>query len=173
MPVIIKADAIAGAEYQGTLTKIDPAAVKNAMGETETISDIEFGAEVSVDTVDTQLRIGMNARLDIIVEQRNDVFYVPFDTLTENESGESVIYAIEDNGEGGVYAREIPVTTGLETDFYVEVSGTGLYAGVMAINEAAENKLYDGMPVAYRDAAGNRTGLGGRMQTNFNFGGMR
>ncbi|MCL2058240.1 MAG: efflux RND transporter periplasmic adaptor subunit [Oscillospiraceae bacterium] len=177
MPVIIKADAIAGAEYYGTLTKIDPAAVKNAMGETDTISDIEFGAEVSIDSTDTMLRIGMNARLDIIVEQRDNVFYVPFDTLTENEAGNDVIYIVEDSEELGSIAREIPVNIGLETDFYIEIYGQRLTDGMRVINEAAGSDLFDGMPISFpgslgRSAnSGNGNGNGNGLQ--FNFGGMR
>jgi len=219
MPVMIRADAISGSEYYGTLTKIDPAAVKNAMGETDTISDIEFGAEVSVDTEDTLLRIGMNARLDIILEQRDNVFYIPFDTVTENESGDTVIYVIEDavhedtNGDGGrntgeggggdggllsgagafisnmlpgvasaiglapndgdaSYAREIPVVIGLETDFYVEIIGSGLNDELRVINEATDSWLYDGAPISYQSGpGGSRRGNAPTM--GFNFGGMR
>ena len=160
MPVVIKSDAIADAEYAGTLAKIDPAAVKNAMGDTDTISDIEFGAEVSVDSADTQLRIGMNARLDIIIEQRDDVFYVPFDTITEDESGNSIVYIVEDIEEGGAVAKAIPVTIGLETDFYIEISGAGLAEGSRVINEPAESSLYDGMIITYQGAADASQGNG-------------
>ena len=154
MPVVIKSDAIADVEYAGTLKKIDPAAVKNAIGETDTISDIEFGAEVSVDSANTSLRIGMNARLDIIIEQRDNVYYVPFDALAENEAGETTVFVIENTETGGAAAREIPVSVGLETDFYVEISGQALTDGMVVINEPSEYNLYDGMPVAYQDAAG-------------------
>jgi len=159
MPVKIKSDAIPGVEYNGTLTKIDPAAVKNAMGETDTMSDIEFGAEVSVDSSDTLLRIGMNTRLDIIIERRDQVFSVPYDSIATNEANEPVVYVIEEPEENMMVARQIPVEIGLETDFYVEISSPELTGGMRVINEAADSTLADGAAVALQ-GGGARRGTG-------------
>ena len=148
MFVIIKSDAIPGVEYRGTLTRIDPAAAKNQMGETDTISDIEFGAEVSIDSVGTLLRIGMNTRLDIILEQHSQVYSVPYDSITQNEYNLSVVYEVVENDDFTVTAKEIPVVTGLETDFYVEISSPELKDGMRIINEVTDNDIYDGMAVA-------------------------
>jgi len=174
MPVLIKPDAVSGAEYQGKLAKIDPAAVKNSMGETDTMSDIEYGAEVSVDSENTKLRIGMNTRLDIIVERRENVFFVPFDAITQNGAGKDVIYIIDDVDEASSVAKEIPVDIGLETDFYIEIKSAGLKSGMRVINEASGSELSDGAPVAYQEGGKIRGGNSANrlLQPNMRFGGM-
>ena len=192
MPVIIQSDAISNTKYAGTLTSIEPAAVKNAAGDTDTLSDIEFGARVSVDSPGSLLRIGMTSRLDIIVEEQDNVFFVPFDAIATNGDGQTVVYAIEDtaaDGQGAgtddeddgpapgagagaaAYAMEIPIETGLETDFYVEIYGPGLYDGLRVINEASDSNLYDGAPVSYQNgSAGGGLRMGNFGRTNIRIG---
>jgi multidrug efflux pump subunit AcrA (membrane-fusion protein) len=161
MPVVIRSDALSGdISYEGALTKIDPAAVKNATGETDTASDIEFGAEIAVNAPDTLLRIGMNTRLDIVVDRRDDVFYVPFDSITTNAAGESVVYIVTNETGLRAEAKEVAVEIGLETDFYVEISGSGLAEGIKVVNDATGGMLYDGAPVTLVQGAGGAAGAG-------------
>jgi len=61
MEVIISSDATGSAEYTGIITRINPAA-------TAVAPVVEFEAEVLVTSVSTGLRIGMNTRLNIILE---------------------------------------------------------------------------------------------------------
>jgi HlyD family secretion protein len=60
MGVTITSDATGSAEYAGVISRINPAAMAFA-------PVAEFEAEVLVTSEDTSLRIGVNARLDIIL----------------------------------------------------------------------------------------------------------
>jgi hypothetical protein len=110
----------------------------------------------------------MSAKLNIVTDSRQAVFAVPYGALAEDADGNTIIYAIDENaasGETSGTATEgssryaIPVTTGLETDYYVEISaadtsgGTGLKDGLLIIadpegltsEEAPENPLETNM----------------------------
>lgn len=137
MQVSIKSDSTGDAVYEGVVTKIDPTAIKTNAGETDTSSDIEFKATVNVLSSETDLKIGANARLTIILEKKENVYFVPYDAVSTNHSGESVIFTAEVNDQNQYIARQIPVSTGMETDFYVEILGPELANGMLVINDAA------------------------------------
>lgn len=146
MSVIIKSDSTGEATFDGTIGKIEPTAVKNTIGETDSSSDIEFAAEVQV-AVGTDLKIGNNTRLKIVLEKKEGVFCVPYDAITTDEDGQKIIYVIMD-GEKNLYLKKIAVTTGMETDFYVEVSNSELSQDVRVVNDAS--KVIDGMAVSLK-----------------------
>ncbi|MCL1993051.1 MAG: efflux RND transporter periplasmic adaptor subunit [Spirochaetes bacterium] len=60
--------AFGGAVYTGIVSRINPAAVKNELGETALLGVAEFEAEVAVVSQNTSLRIGMNARLAVVLD---------------------------------------------------------------------------------------------------------
>ena len=51
--------------------------------------------------------------------------------------GSEVVYAVEPSSEkeGSYVVTEVPVTTGLETDFYIEVSGDGITDGLSIVSD--------------------------------------
>ncbi len=139
MPVIIKSDATGDKEIAGTVTYIAPAAKKTETGTTLTSDDstVEFEAEVQVDDADSGLRIGMNTRLTVLLEERDNVYGVAYDAVVEKADGSQVLYAVqpEENKKNGYVVEEVPVTTGLETDFYIEVSGDGITDGLVIVSD--------------------------------------
>lgn len=139
MPVVIRSDATGDKEISGTVTYIAPAANKTENGNTLTADDstVEFEAEVQVNDADSGLRIGMNTRLTVLLEERSDVYGVPYDSVVEKADGSEVVYAVEPSSEkeGGYVVTEVPVTTGLETDFYIEVSGDGITDGLSIVSD--------------------------------------
>lgn len=135
--VTVKSDATGDAVLQGEVVKIAPTSVKNAAGETIISSPAEFETQIAVLGHDTGLKIGMNTRLNIILEEKSAVYAVPHDALGVNAAGQSIVYAlINENGRSTI--KELVVETGLETDFYVEVRGDGLAEGMRIINDAAD-----------------------------------
>ena len=141
MPVVIKSDATGDQEISGTVIYIAPAAVKTEAGNTQTggnDSNVEFEAEVQVNDPNCGLRIGMNTRLTVLLEEKQDVFGVPYDAVVEKADGSTVVYAAveqQNSGKNTSYVvTEIPVTTGLETDFYIEISGGEVTPGMAVIS---------------------------------------
>ncbi len=142
----IQSDGTGEDAYQGTLKSIEPAAVQSSAGslagtgsaagtvQAASDNDVKFNAIISVTSRDTRLKIGMKARVDIILNQKEGVLAVPYDAVVANAAGEKVVYAINKDAGGKDSFQEIPVTTGMETDFYIEVSGKSLQEGMLIVS---------------------------------------
>lgn len=115
----ITSDATGDAEISGTLTRIDP--VANSEG--------NFGATVTVNGEDSGLLIGISAEVEIIINQKDNVFTVPRDAVGTHEDGTS--YVLRKTGGEGVDMtfEEVTVTTGDANDYYIEISGDDLTEG--------------------------------------------
>lgn len=163
MPVTIKSDATGDKEISGTITYIAPAAVKSDTGSTQTSSNnsnVEFEAEVQVNDKDSGLRIGMNTRLTVLLEEKQDVFGVAYDSVVKKQDGTDVLYAVKPKSTEGKDAStyivtEVPVTTGLETDFYIEVSGSNIQNGMSIVSDP--QSVTPGMEVTPDFAAAGQT----------------
>lgn len=116
-------EATGGDELTGTVDLISPTAIN---------SDGDFEVIVRIDTPDERLRIGMNAKLTVVLESRSSVFSVPYDAITADEAGNTVVVSLEADG---VTRKNIPVTVGMETDYFVEISGPDLKAGLTILND--------------------------------------
>ena len=157
MPAVVKADAIDNQEFDGVLSEIAPTAIKNnpnldSTDNSAKTGNIEFEAKVQVKTKETPLRIGMNGRTEIIVEQKDNVFAVPFEALASDEAGNPIIYTLKAQEDGTFLPEAIPVTLGLETDYEVEISGENLAEGMPIINDAGT--VIPGLPVQEAGALG-------------------
>lgn len=166
LDVIIKSDATGEKSYFGKVSKIAPTSVKNNLGESASTSDVEFEAEVAVTSANTDLKIGMNTRLELILNKKENVFYVPYDAIGKNDNGEDVVYVAVKNEEvankdlgAKIIKSQDPkkakpetykavqkkVELGLETDFNVEISSNELTEGMKIISDATE--MSDGLEI--------------------------
>lgn len=136
MDVTIKSDATGDASFDGSVSFIAPASQKTATGDTNTANEV-FDAEVKVLSQDTGLRIGMSVRLNYVLEAETGVLAVPYDAVYTNASGQSCVMAARDQGNGKYILEEIPVTTGVESDVEVAISGPGIQAGLQVLNDPA------------------------------------
>lgn len=103
-------------------------------GMSSTASSTSSGYEVKIDvkTEDERLRMGLTAKCSIILEEVQDVYAVPYDAIHENSNGSSVVYVSEKTEEGKSFT-EIPVEKGVESDYYVEISGDQLREGMQIL----------------------------------------
>ena len=86
-PVMIRLDAIPGAEFEGVVTAIAP------QGEKEE-SIVTYEVTIEIDNTDLSLRPMMTANVDILTEDLTDVIAVPLETL-QSEQGDDVVYVQE------------------------------------------------------------------------------
>ena len=137
MKVLIRSDATGDAEMDGTITSIAPTSNKNAMGQTDITGEAVFAAEVAVTSKDTGLRIGMEAQLDYILDEQSHVLAVPYDAVYLDDAGQTRILIAEAADDDNHYhIRSIPVTTGMDDDLDMVVSGPEVKEGLLVINEA-------------------------------------
>ncbi len=142
--VEIKSDGIGDRVITGKVEKIAPTAVKAAAGSANSSGSVEFAVEISVDEPHEGLLIGMKARVSIVLQEALGVYGIPYDAVLTDPDGSTYVLAAE-AGEKGYTAKRIPVQVGMESDFYVEISGDGLTDGLLVITNPAG--ITEGMPV--------------------------
>lgn len=137
----ITSDAASGQIIHGTLVRIDP--VANEKG--------TFGATVSVNASDAGLLIGTQAKVEIVISEKSDVFVVPMDAVDINDDGS--YYVLRCTGGEGIAMtfEQVPVAVGDSNDYYVEISGAGLHVGDVIrsstnLNEGIESSSALSMP---------------------------
>lgn len=96
MRSIIKTDATGEEELDGEITFVSPTPSEagEGMGSSEATSG--YPIEIAIHTANERLRIGMTAKVSIVLDERENVFAVPYDAITTNEAGESIIYVVGD-----------------------------------------------------------------------------
>ena len=154
MDVIIRLDSTGNSVYEGVVSRIAPAAVKDANGETILGTDIEFEAQVDIISKQSDLRVGMNTRLNVILEKKDNVYSVPYDAIVTGSKGESSIFIAMDTGQNKQVAKQINVSTGLETDFLIEVSSPDLHNGIKIAGDASA--IHDGMLINTNNGGSRR-----------------
>lgn len=151
MAVTIKSDATGDEIFDGKISSIAPTSAKNALGQTDTSSDVLFATEVAVLSKDTGLRIGMSVRLNYIVEQQANVIAVPYDTIYENADGESCILIAEAQNNGKYLLRELPVTQGMENDLDIVITGEGVAKGLRVLSNPETYRAMIGSEITLVD----------------------
>ncbi|MDD2534535.1 MAG: efflux RND transporter periplasmic adaptor subunit, partial [Eubacteriales bacterium] len=116
-------EATGSDDLSGTVTQISPKAIN---------SDGDFTVIVLIDSPDSRLRLGMNAKLTIVLASKASAYSVPFNAVTLDDQGETVVVAL---GTDGVTRTNISVTLGLKTDNLVEIAGPGLVDGITILND--------------------------------------
>lgn len=132
--VYIKSDATGDKIINGRIVSISPSSTKDAAGKSNTSSNVIFETRVDVIDKNPGLKIGMNARLNIILDKKSNVYAVPYEAITKNSNNQDVVYAIA-SVNGKKMVKELIVSTGLETDLYTEISGEELTDGTEIIND--------------------------------------
>lgn len=130
----IKTDATEDIDIEGEIQSVDPTAKKEKapQGETQSSNDVNFEAKVKMKEPNDKIKVGMNARVNIILEEKDDVYAVPHENIVEDENGSS-IYVAEKQGEQYI-VKQVPVTIGMGSDFNVEISGDELNEGLIILS---------------------------------------
>lgn len=164
MPTVIKSDATRETEYEGTVRYISPTAVKSETGDTKTGS-VEFATDIGLAEDQKGLRVGMNVRLNIILDKKENIMSVPYDSVATNEEGKSIVYVVrpgtDPEQEGKLFATPIEVQTGLETDFYMEISSADLAEGDQIIADPTGSGVTPGTEVVMKPSGAS--GMSGMM----------
>ena len=177
--VVILTAATDEEELEGKIKFIAPSAGNTGTSGINGVDNSSSGGyevEIAINTKDERLRMGMTARCSIILEEAKDVFAVPYDAIHENQDGTNVIYVEEmpdqdvqereiteesGNTQDSNGYREIEVTKGMESDYYVEISGDGLSEGLRVIIPT-DSDISDGNEDTNQDTDSiNLPGMGG------------
>lgn len=115
MKAVFKTDATRDEQLQGEVIFISPTPTQG--------SNVTYQVKVKINSPIDRLRLGMNAKLNIILRETADVLTVPYDAVQQDENGNDVVYVVTRTESGGITKAAVPVTVGVEGDYYVEVTG--------------------------------------------------
>lgn len=137
---VVTVDPISSAAASETSTSSSSSSSSKSSGTSSTSSnstssDVTFTVKVQItsEDIDKAVKVGMNAVVNIIIGESDNVFAVPYESIIDNHGQKSIYEAEEQNGQYVV--KEISVTTGLESDMNTEIEGEDLKEGMIVLND--------------------------------------
>ena len=134
MPADITVRAVSTEPMSGSLSFVSPIPQAPTFSADGSGSSTDYMIEASFDNREDKLRLGMTAKVDIIVGESKDVLAVPDNCIYRDNDGKSFV---EVSGSGDSTDR-VYVECGLRNDYYTEVSGDGLKEGMKIVLPEAE-----------------------------------
>lgn len=155
--VVIKTNGTGTLELKGTVKSIAPHATAstNLQGNS---SGVKYDVRVNVLTPCEDLKLDMTAKIEIICEKSEGVLAVPTEAIQEDEDGNFFVEILDkgepidtskmltdpesiskedteklQSGEKNYESHNVYITKGLEGDYYTEISGEGLEAGMRIV----------------------------------------
>ncbi len=146
LPAVVTVDAIPDKKFMGTVARIAPLPNAQRMWMNPDLKI--YTTNINLETDDPGLRSGMSCKADIVVEQYEDVVYVPLQAVIRVK-GQPTLYVIDDNGE----MEERKVEIGLDNNTYIVIT-KGLSEGeiVLMTPPLKEATLEPGARMAGADA---------------------
>ena len=147
----IKTDSTGEMAIAGEIISVSPSAKKSGASQvkadsqsTSSSSDNGFETKIKINDINENMKPGMSARVNIILNEKSDIYTVASDSIVQNGNSKS-IYIAEKNGEkpNEYIIKELPVETGLESDFNIEISGEGITDGIIIIDDSSIHKVVD------------------------------
>lgn len=129
MKAIITSEATGDKEIEGTVTRV--VRVKNQSANAADAGAGGYSAEITID--DSELLIGMSVKARIILQEKKNVFAVPYDLIQYDEDGNAFVLIGEMNEDGTATAVRRDIVVGDEVDYYTEVLGGDLKENEMLI----------------------------------------
>lgn len=103
-----------------------------------------YKVEVTLDTTNEELLIGMSASVEITLEAVGKKLSVPYSGIVEEDDKTYVYVATPDKENKGSYtAKKVEITTGVESDFYTEIAGGDVKKGDLIIENPQGDDLLE------------------------------
>ena len=140
MKVLIKTDATRDEELEGKIIYTAVSSTQNlnssSLGQTGANGALSTGGatykiQIELLTPNDRLRLGMNAKLSIIVDSRENVWTVPYECIYERDDGSKYIKIMKN--EETKETEELNVDVGIEGTYYVEIKSDRLVDGMKVV----------------------------------------
>ena len=118
------------ASFTGKILTISP--VANSSGNYDITTSIDNPSANS-------LRTGMKTTVKIVLDKKDSIYAVPVDAVVKQNS-KTYVVALDSSDRRDIKRTYIEVTTGMETDYYTEISGSELTDGLNVLTDP-QNKL--------------------------------
>lgn len=146
MKVLIKTDATRDAELEGEVTYIAPRATNTGSsggGFSGLISGVDTSSfsggsgsatylvKIALKEPNERIRLGMNAKVSILTEERVDTWSVPYDAVYTREDGTTYLERVTGKDEdGNIVTEEMNVELGIQGTYYIEVISDNIKEGI-------------------------------------------
>lgn len=151
--VEIKTDSTGNEIIDGEVVKIydtaknedsDPLKLKDDSNDDEA----EYNVDIKINNTDYKLKLGMNAQVNIILEEKKDVFTVPSQCILKNTEDNDCIYIAEKQGNKYI-VKELPVTLGSESDTNIEIISDQLEDNIIVLNTPLDYEIGSTVKIKY------------------------
>ena len=144
LPAKVKFEATEDETFDGEVSFVSLASEgvigTNQQATTSTVAS--YKVKIKMKDNDPRMRVGMTAKASVILDSVKNAICVPYDCVQTNEDdGTFFVTTIDDDGN----KKDIKVTKGLESDYYVEVKGDGLKKGMTVEAVVADGPSTDVM----------------------------
>ena len=123
-PVTVTVDAIDGKAFSGRVVKIAPLPDPQRMWMNPDLKI--YNTEVNLDSNDDSLRTGMSCMAEIVIEQYQDVLYIPVQAVVKVK-GKTTVYVVSDKK-----VEPVKVETGLDNNRMIRIV-SGLSEGEIVL----------------------------------------
>ena len=133
MEAEITSDSLPDKTYAGQIRKIInfSASGSGSIGDSDPAAASGYSAEISINE-QTELLLGMSAKVEIAVERIEPVMSVAYDSILE-ENDAKYVYKAEKSDNGKYQIKRIKVETGKEGEYYVQISSPELKEGDLIV----------------------------------------
>ena len=138
MPAVVRTTATGDKEFQAEVTRVvniyhadNPASLYGQSGSGG------YSAEITINDPDSELLIGMNAKVQIILFERKDVLSVPYESIVEEDGESYVLLAETDPQTGATTAKKAKVEPGMKGSYYVEITSGEVKEGDQIVMDGA------------------------------------
>lgn len=197
MKAVIKTDATDDTELEGEVTFVAPTPNSTQGNAGDMSNTSNYSIQITLKDKNDRLRIGMTAKTSIVLDSRENVFAVPYDSIHTGRDGTSYITVLEGNGtntdtqnnsdrasnrnrptnvsfdNSQATTRQIQVQVGMESDYYVEITSDELTEGMQVVTTIANTSNSDSERNAFMMPGGNMGGFEGGGEGGGNRGGGR
>lgn len=152
LPANIKFEATGDEEFGGEVTFVSIASEGSISGQNPqaaqgTSGVANYKIKIKLNDKDDRLRVGMTAKASVILDSVDNVLAVPYDCIQQDDKGKDFVAVVNKDGT----KKNVYVTTGLESDYYVEIKGEGLKEGMTVeaiVKDAPSTDIMDYMEIS-------------------------
>ena len=142
--VVIKTNGTGDKEFSGEVKSIAPRATVSAAGIAAS-SKVTYKVVISVLSNDPEFKLDMTAKLSIILEKTENTITVPYESVQLDNDGRKYVKVqteeVDENGKN--ILQDIYVETGIESDYYIEITGGDITEGMSVIVPRSEHNPFD------------------------------
>jgi HlyD family secretion protein len=135
---VVSVEPVSSTASASTSTSTSSSSSKSSTSTTSTTSnstssDVSFTVKVQLTGHNDKVKVGMNSVVNIITDEKNDIYSVPYGAVVNN-NGKSEVYAAVKQDKQYI-VKEIPITKGIESAANVEIEGADISDGMIILSE--------------------------------------